>query len=160
VAGHHHTATVAWRRGEGDFGKGRYSRAHVWRFDGGVEVPGSASPSVVPLPFSKAEAVDPEEAFVAALSSCHMLTFIDVARRAGFVIDAYEDEAVGTMTKNERGALWVSEVVLRPKITFAGDRRPTQEELDHLHHEAHDQCFIANSVKTDVRIEMPVEADR
>ena len=142
MAGHHHTATVAWRRGEGDFAKGRYSRAHSWRFDGGLEVPASASPS------------DPEEAFVAAIASCHMLTFIDIARRAGFVIDAYEDEAVGTLAKNERGARWVSEVVLRPRITFGG-RHPTAEELDHLHHEAHDQCFIANSVKSDVRVEAP-----
>jgi organic hydroperoxide reductase OsmC/OhrA len=155
VAGHHHTATVAWRRGEGDFGKGRYSRAHVWRFDGGVEVPGSASPAVVPLPYSSAQAVDPEEAFVAALASCHMLTFIDVARRAGFVVDAYEDEAVGTLAKNERAQRWVSEVVLRPRIVFGGERRPTAAELDHLHHEAHDQCFIANSVKTAVHVAAP-----
>ena len=121
MAGHHHTATVAWRRGEGDFAKGRYSRAHSWRFDGGLEVPASASPSVVPLPHSSAEAVDPE---------------------------------VGTLAKHERGARWVSEVVLRPRITFGG-RHPTAEELDHLHHEAHDQCFIANSVKSDVRVEAP-----
>jgi organic hydroperoxide reductase OsmC/OhrA len=110
---------------------------------------------VVPLPHSSAEAVDPEEAFVAALASCHMLTFIDIARRAGFVVDAYEDEAVGTLAKNERGARWVSEVVLRPRIAFGGDRRPAAEELSHLHHEAHDQCFIANSVKSDVRVEAP-----
>lgn len=155
MAGHHHTATVAWRRGEGDFGKGRYSRAHVWRFDGGVEVPGSASPAVVPLPYSSAQAVDPEEAFVAALASCHMLTFIDVARRAGFVVDAYEDEAFGTLAKNERGQRWVSGVVLRPRIVFGGERRPTAAELDHLHHEAHDQCFIANSVKTAVHVAAP-----
>ncbi len=152
MAGHHHTATVTWRRGEGDFQKGRYSRAHSWRFDGGIEVPASASPSVVPLPHSSAEAVDPEEAFVAAIASCHMLTFLDLARRAGFVIDAYEDEAFGTLAKNEQGQRWVSEVVLRPKITFA-DRQPTGEELDHLHHQAHDACFIANSVKSDISVE-------
>jgi organic hydroperoxide reductase OsmC/OhrA len=155
MAGHQHTAIVTWRRGEGDFPKGRYSRTHTWRFDGGIEVPASASPAVVPLPHSSAEAVDPEEAFVASISSCHMLTFIDIARRAGFVIDAYEDEASGILAKNGRGQRWVSEVVLRPKIAFAGDRRPTAEELDHLHHEAHDQCFIANSVKTAVRVAAP-----
>lgn len=154
MAGHHHTATVTWRRGEGDFGKGRYSRAHAWRFDGGIEVPASASPSVVPLPHSSAEAVDPEEAFVAAIASCHMLTFLDIARRAGFVVDAYEDEAFGTLAKNERGVRWVSEVVLRPRIAFSG-RVPDAGELDHLHHAAHDQCFIANSVKTEVRVEGP-----
>jgi organic hydroperoxide reductase OsmC/OhrA len=109
----------------------------------------------VPLPYSREDAVDPEEAFIAAISSCHMLTFIDLARRAGVLIDAYEDEAVGTLAKNERGARWVSEVVLRPRIAFGGDRRPTADELSHLHHEAHDQCFIANSVKTNVRVEAP-----
>jgi len=153
MAAHHHTATIAWRRGEGDFHKGRYSRAHSWRFDGGIAVPASASPSVVPLPLSSAEAVDPEEAFVAAIASCHMLTFLDLARRAGFVVDAYEDEAIGTLAKNERGQRWVSEVVLRPRINFGGDRQPAPAELERLHHEAHDACFIANSVTSAIRVE-------
>lgn len=156
MAGHLYRATVVWRRDpQEDFAKGRYSRRHRWRFDGGIDLAASASPSVVPKPYSAEDAVDPEEAFVASLSSCHMLTFLDLARRAGFVIDAYEDEAEGEMTKNAEGRMWVSCVSLRPRIVFAGDRRPSAEELDRLHHAAHDHCFIANSVKTDVRVEAP-----
>jgi organic hydroperoxide reductase OsmC/OhrA len=150
---HLYKATVSWKRGEGDFPKGRYSRGHVWRFDGGIEVPASASPAVVPLPYSVEAAVDPEEAFVASLSSCHMLTFIDLARRAGFVIDAYEDEAEGVMEKNEAGQRWISRVTLRLRIDFAGGKAPDRAELDRLHHAAHEACFIANSVKTEVRVE-------
>ena len=155
MAEHLYTATVEWRRGEGDFAKGRYSRAHVWRFDGGIELRASSSPLVVPKPFSVDDAVDPEEAFVASLSSCHMLTFVDVARRAGFVVDAYDDTAEGVMERLEAGRWWIAKVTLRPRIVFSGDRQPTSSELDDLHHKAHEGCFIANSVKTRVEVEPP-----
>ena len=148
-----HKAIVRWAHSEGEFLKGRYSRGHTWTFDGGVTVPASSSPSAVPKPYSVEANVDPEEAYVASLSSCHMLTFLYVAAKAGFEIATYEDEAIGTMTKNERGVLWVSNVVLRPKIAYGGDRRPSPEEEARLHHAAHDQCFIANSVKTVVTVE-------
>jgi len=146
-----HRATVAWRRGEGDFSKGHYSRQHVWRFDGGVEVAACASPSVVRAPWSTEAAVDPEEAFVASLSACHMLTFIDIARRGGFVVDSYEDEAIGLLTRNDAGRLWVSEVKLNPRIVFSG-APPSSEELARMHERAHDACFIANSVTSKVTI--------
>lgn len=148
---HIYRATISWRRDEGDFPKGRYSRRHLWRFDGGIDVPGSASPSVVPKPYAVEDAVDPEEAFVASLSSCHMLTFIDIARRAGFVIDSYDDEAEGLMEKNESGQSWISAVTLRPRIVYAG-RQPSAEELEQLHEQAHELCFISNSVKTAVTV--------
>ncbi|MFO0755185.1 MAG: OsmC family protein [Byssovorax sp.] len=147
-----HKATILWNRPSPDFLRGRYSREHTWTFDGGVTVPASSSPSVVPVPMSNPAGVDPEEAFVAALSSCHMLTFLHLARLAGFTIERYEDEAVGHMTKNERKVPWVSSVTLHPTIVYAGDRRPTAEEEAHLHHEAHEQCFIAQSVKTEVKV--------
>ena len=146
-----HKATISWRLGDGDFQKGRYSRAHTWTFDGGVTVPGSPSPAVVPAPWSQADAVDPEEAFVAAIASCHMLTFLWLASRAGVVVTSYTDEAVGTMTKNERGVPWVSSVALQPRIEWAGTP-PAAAKLAELHHHAHEQCFIANSVKTDIRV--------
>jgi organic hydroperoxide reductase OsmC/OhrA len=146
-------ATIAWKRGEGDFAKGRFSRAHTWSFDGGIEVPASASPSVVPLPMSVAEAVDPEEAFVASLASCHMLTFVDLARRAGFVVDSYVDEAEGVMDRIDTGRFWISKVTLRPKIVFSGEKIPDEIDLSRLHHDAHEFCFIANSVKTEVVVD-------
>lgn len=155
MAGHVYRATVSWRvPPDADFPKGRYSRGHIWRFDGGVEVKASASPQVVPKAFAPADAVDPEEAFVASISACHMLTFLDLARRAGFYAASYEDNAEGVMEKNAAGRYWVSRVTLRPAIEFS-DRRPDAGELDRLHHEAHEQCFIANSVTTDVRVEPP-----
>ncbi len=150
---HIYKATVAWHRGEGEFAKGRYSRAHTWRFDGGIEVPASASPQVVPKPYVNEAAVDPEEAFIASLSSCHMLTFLDLARRGGFVIESYEDEAEGVMEKNAAGKYWVSKVTLRPRIAWGGDKQPSHDDLARLHHVAHEECFIANSVKTDVNVE-------
>jgi organic hydroperoxide reductase OsmC/OhrA len=137
----------------GDFLKGAYSREHTWTFDGGVTVPASSSPSAVPKPYSNEANVDPEEAFVAAISSCHMLTYLYLASRARFEIISYEDDAVGTMTKNERGSSWVSSVVLRPRIVYGGDKRPSPEEEERLHHAAHEQCFIANSVNTDIVVE-------
>ena len=150
-----HKATIKWAAAGGDFLKGRFSRAHTWTFDGGVTVPASASPSVVPAPLSSAEAVDPEEAFVASLSSCHMLTFIYLASRQGFAIDAYEDDAVGTMTKHDEGRMWISTVTLAPRITWSGDKRPTPDEVQALHMAAHHGCFIANSVKTEVQVAAP-----
>ena len=146
-------ATLAWQRGDQAFTDLRYSRAHRWRFDGGVEVPASSSPSVVPPPLSEAAAVDPEEAFVASLSSCHMLWFLDFASRRGFSIDAYHDEAIGTMAKNAEGKLAMTLVILRPKVAFSPQRVASEVELQALHHAAHEACFIASSVRTEVRCE-------
>jgi organic hydroperoxide reductase OsmC/OhrA len=148
-----HKATIRWSHSRGDFLKGTYSREHTWSFDGGVTVPASPSPSAVPKPYSNEANVDPEEAFVAAISSCHMLTYLYVASRARFEVASYDDDAIGTMTKNERGSSWVSSVVLRPRIVYAGDKRPSPEDEERLHHAAHEQCFIANSVKTDIVVE-------
>jgi organic hydroperoxide reductase OsmC/OhrA len=146
-------ATIEWTRSGASFTDGRYSRGHVWRFDGGVEVPASSSPHVVPAPMSDAAAVDPEEAFVASLSSCHMLWFLSIAARRGLVVERYRDEAFGVMAKNAEGKLAMTEVTLRPVVEFAGDERPTPDQIDAMHHEAHEKCFIANSVKTTVRCE-------
>ena len=145
-------AIIRWKCNGPDFLKGRYSREHTWTFDGGVVVPASASPSVVPVPMSNPANVDPEEAFVAAVSSCHMLSFIYLAGKAQFEVDSYEDEAVGVMTKNEKGVPWVSAITLHPKIAFSGAKQPTATEVDALHHEAHEQCFIAASIKTQVSV--------
>ena len=147
-----HKATISWKRTSPDFLKGRYSREHTWTFDGGATVPASPSPSVVPAPYSNPAHVDPEEAFVASISSCHMLTFLYVAQRQGFQVDSYEDEAVGVVTKDERGVPWVSAVTLHPKIAYSGDKLPTPSDVQQLHHKAHEQCFIANSVKTQVTV--------
>ena len=150
---HRYTAEVLWQRGEQDFLDQRYSRRHVLRFDGGVEVPGSASPQVVRLPMSDAAAVDPEEAFVAALAACHMLWFLDIAAQRCFRVDRYVDAASGVMAKNAAGKLAMTVVTLRPAVRFSGARRPTREQLEQLHHEAHAECYIANSVKCEVRCE-------
>ena len=143
-----HTACVEWIMGEGDFVGGRYSREHRWTFDGGAVVQASPTPAVVPEPFSNPACVDPEEAFVAAVASCHMLTFLPIASGAGFSVSRYRDEAVGTMTKNAQGAYWISEITLNPVIAYAGDS-PTEAELDDLHDQAHEQCFIANAIRTE-----------
>ena len=149
-----HIAIIRWTRaGEpADFFKGRYSREHIWSFDGGATVAASPSPHVVRPPFSNPASVDPEEAFVAAISSCHFLTFIWLASKEGFLIDSYEDRAVGKMSSNERGVPWVSEVSLNLKITYGGDKKPTQADEARLHHAAHEQCYIANSVKTKITV--------
>ena len=147
-----HKATIKWRRTSPDFLKGKYSREHTWSFDGGFTVPASPAPSVVPAPYSNPAHVDPEEAFVAAISSCHMLTFLYLASKQGFQVDSYEDEAVGLMTKNEKGVPWVSLVKLSPRITYSGGKLPTPADEEELHHLAHEQCYIANSVKTEVLI--------
>ena len=147
-----HTATVRWSASPGeDFARGQYSRAHEWRFDGGAVVPASASPHVVPAPWSDAAGVDPEEAFVASLSSCHMLFFLDFARRAGVVVTSYEDEAEGVMEKGSDGRTRITKVTLRPRIAFG--ETPDPAILDDLHHKAHEACFIANSVTAEVVVE-------
>ena len=146
-----HRATIEWKNTAtaADFIKGRYSRAHAWTFDGGATVAASPSPSVVPAPWSVESNVDPEEAYVASISSCHMLTFLWVASKKGFAVASYRDEAIGTITKNERGKPWVSKVTLSPQIEWI-EKTPSAEELAALHHAAHDDCFIANSVKTEI----------
>ena len=150
-----HKATITWRRsGEAaDFLRGRYSREHTWKFDGGLTVPASPSPSVVPAPWSNAAHVDPEEALVASASSCHMLTFVWLAGKAGFQVDSYEDDSIGVMSKNEMGVPWISLITLRPKIVYGGERRPLPEDVNNLHHQAHKQCFIANSIRAEIRVE-------
>ena len=153
----HYTAEVLWVRGEQDFLSNRYSRKHVIRFDGGVEMPGSSSPHVVPLPMSDASAVDPEEAFVSSLSSCHMLWFLSIAAKRKYCVDRYFDAATGVMEKNPDGKFYMSVVTLKPEVNFSGERIPTREQIVQMHHEAHEECFIANSVKTDVRCD-PVYA--
>lgn len=148
-----YTATIRWsRQGDGDFTKGQYSRAHEWSFDGGAVVPASASPHVVPAPWSEAAGVDPEEAFVASLSSCHMLFFLDFARRQGLVIDNYVDEAEGVMEKGTDGKFRMTHVTLWPHVTWGGET-PDEATLADLHHRAHEACFIANSVTTEVKVE-------
>jgi organic hydroperoxide reductase OsmC/OhrA len=148
-----YTATIRWTRtGTGDFTKGQYSRAHSWSFDGGLNVPASPSPHIVPAPWSDAAGVDPEEAFVASLSSCHMLFFVDFARRAGFVVDSYVDEAEGVLEKRADGKMWMSRVTLHPRVTWGGTS-PDEAAIADLHHRAHEACFIANSVTTEVKVE-------
>ena len=148
-----HTAVVMWERKGAVFTDNRYSRAHRWRFDGGIDVPASSSPLSVPVPLSVAEAVDPEEALVAALSSCHMLWFLSIAARRGFQIERYRDQAAGVLAKDAGGRMSMTVVTLRPDATFVGERLPSRADLDAMHHEAHDRCFIANSVRSEVRIE-------
>jgi organic hydroperoxide reductase OsmC/OhrA len=151
-----HTAIVRWKNNGGDVPGRRYSRAHSWQFDGGVAVPASSSPHVVPLPWSDEHAVDPEEALVAAASSCHMMSFLWAAAKAGFAVDSYDDTAEGTLAKNARGRYAVTRIVLRPRIVFSG-KQPTAADLDTLHHEAHEECYIANSLKTEIVVEAPRE---
>jgi organic hydroperoxide reductase OsmC/OhrA len=146
----HHRVTVSWSLGDGDFIKRRYSRVHTLTFDDGLVVEGSASPSVVPAPYSRAGAVDPEAAFTASLSACHMLWFLDHASRAGFIVETYQDHAEGTLGRNAAGKLAMTWVTLSPAVTFAGPRWPSTEELAALHAAAHGDCFIANSVTTEV----------
>ena len=148
-----YTSTIRWTRGDdGDFAKGQYSRAHEWAFDGGAVVPASASPHVVPAPWSDKAGVDPEEAFIASLSSCHMLFFLDFARRAGFVVDSYVDEADGELAKGADGTTAMSRVTLRPRIAWSG-QAPDEAALAELHSKAHHACFIANSVTSEVTVQ-------
>lgn len=145
-----HTATIIWQRGDQPFTDNAYSRGHRWEFDGGATVAASASPDVVPLPMSVAENVDPEEAYVASLSSCHMLFFLSLAAKRGYVVDSYTDAAIGYMGKNDEDRTAMTKVILEPRVSFVGAKIPTNEELEKLHHRAHHLCFIANSVRTEV----------
>ncbi len=150
-----HLAKVRWKRREHEvFSDNLYSREHVWEFDGGTIVPASPSPHVVPLPLSVEENVDPEEAFIAALSSCHMLVFLSIAAKRKYVVDSYTDNAIGFLNENEHGKVAVTKVILRPEISFSGDRIPSLEQLRKLHHLSHENCLIANSVKTEVITEI------
>ena len=153
-----YSAEVLWLRGDQDFLDDRYSRRHLLRFDGGAEVPASSSPHVVPVPMSDTTAVDPEEAFVSSLSSCHMLCFLAIAAKRKFRVDRYFDAAMGIMERNVDRKMVMTVVTLRPEVQFSGERLPTREQIDRMHHEAHEECFIANSVKTIVRCE-PVHVD-
>ena len=146
-------AKITWRSDSPEtFGKNRYSRGHEWSFDGGISVPASSSPHSVRLPFSIEEAVDPEEALVAASSSCHMLTFLWLAAKAGYSIASYSDDAVGEMASMEDGRQWMATITLDPQIEWTGDKLPTANEIADLHHEAHRQCYIANSIKSEIVI--------
>lgn len=145
-------ATIRWQHDGGSFQKRQYSRVHSWTFDGGVTVPATASEHGVPVPYSNPANVDPEEAFVAAISSCHMLMFLFLAAQEGLEVRSYEDPAVGWMTPNERGVPWVSRVELRPRVEYAAAARPSAEVEAELHHRAHDGCYIANSVRTEITV--------
>jgi organic hydroperoxide reductase OsmC/OhrA len=148
-----HTATVSWARDGARFTDNRYSRRHAWRFDGGVEVRGSSSPHSVPLPYSSADAIDPEEAFVASISSCHMLWFLSTAAKRGFTVDDYVDDAEGFLERDADGRMSVTRVNLRPMISWSGERTPSTRDIAAIHEEAHHACYIANSVKTAIAIE-------
>jgi organic hydroperoxide reductase OsmC/OhrA len=146
-------AQIVWQRQSNEpFVDSRYSRAHSWKFDGGVVVPASSAVHSVPLPYSKPENVDPEEALVAAISSCHMLTFLYVAAKARFVVDAYQDHALGTMSKDSQGRQAITSVVLAPEVMFSGTREPNDQIVAQLHHDAHEQCYVANSVRSEISV--------
>lgn len=148
-------AKIVWNRGSDEnYIDNKYSRGHEWSFDGGVTVPASSSPHVVPLPYSVEANVDPEEAFVASLSSCHMLFFLSIAAKRQFIIDGYIDNAIGVVEKDSDGKISMTKVTLRPEVNFSGDRQPSIEQLEKMHHQSHEQCFIANSVKTEVVTEI------
>lgn len=145
-------ASLAWERGDQDFAGQRYSRAHEWQFDGGLRVPASSSPLSVPLPMSDPANLDPEEALVAAVSSCHMLFFLSIAAQRGFIVDRYRDHALGLLDRNAEGKMAMTRITLRPAIAFSGARLPDAAALAAIHHAAHDKCYIANSLKTDIVI--------
>lgn len=148
-----YTCEVIWERDGQDFLGNGYSRKHLLRFDGGIEVAGSSSPYVVPIPMSDAAAIDPEEAFVSSLSSCHMLWFLSIAAKRKFCVERYFDKAIGVMAKNIDGKLAMTVVTLKPEVAFSGEKLPTQDQINKMHHQAHEECFIANSVKTEVRLD-------
>jgi organic hydroperoxide reductase OsmC/OhrA len=149
---HKHESSIIWERKDQKFVDNKYSRAHRWVFDG-VEVPASSSPSVLPVPLSTTEAIDPEEALVAAASSCQMLFFLSLAAKQGFVVDRYCDQADGIMGKNTEGKTFMAKITLRPKVEFSGSKQPTAAEMAELHHMAHEQCYIGNSIKSEIVIE-------
>jgi organic hydroperoxide reductase OsmC/OhrA len=147
-----YNASVTWERNGARFTDNRYSRAHRWTFDGGLNVPASSSPHVVPIPLSDPGGVDSEEAFVAALSSCHMLWFLSVAAKGGFTVDSYRDDAVGCLEKNPEGRLAITRVTLRPRVRFSGGKLPEPQQISEMYDKAHHECFIANSVRTVVTV--------
>ena len=149
----HHRAVISWQRDGQDFLDRRYSRAHLWRFDGGTEIAASPAPSVVPAPLSVEANIDPEEAFVASLASCHMLFFLDLCSKAGLMVDHYEDHAAGRLGKNEQGRIAMLSVTLQPAARFSGEHLPSRQTVTDLHHIAHERCFIANSVRTRITVE-------
>lgn len=153
---HKHEATTLWERKDQPFVDNKYSRAHLWEFDG-VKVPASSSPAVLPVPLSSTDAIDPEEALVAATSSCHMLFFLSIVAKRGFVVDTYNDQAYGVMGKNDEGKTFMSKITLRPRITYSGTQQPSVEKIAEFHHLAHEQCFVSNSLKSEVVVEDPVE---
>ena len=148
-----HVASVEWSRDGQAFSDNKYARAHDWRFDGGAVVRGSSAPSSVPVPMSDPAAVDPEEALVAAVSSCHMLFFLGYAAKLGFVVDRYRDDAVGVLGRDERGKMSITAITLRPEVVLSGDVQPDMAAIGDLHHRAHEACYIANSVRATVAVE-------
>jgi organic hydroperoxide reductase OsmC/OhrA len=153
---HTYGAKVTWKKDQqAKFTDQRYSRRHEWSFDGGVVVSASSSPLVVPVPMSATDAIDPEEALVASVSSCHMLWFLFAAAKRGFIVDEYVDDAAGTMGKNAEGKTAMTRIALRPRVTFSGEKRPSEQELQQLHEVAHKECFIANSLKSEIVVEAP-----
>ncbi len=156
---HTYGAKVTWKKDQqAKFTDQRYSRRHEWSFDGGVVVSASSSPLVVPVPMSATDAIDPEEALVASVSSCHMLWFLFAAAKRGLIVDEYVDDAAGTMGKNAEGKTAMTRIALRPRVTFSGEKRPSEQELQQLHEVAHKECFIANSLKSEIVVEAPATA--
>jgi organic hydroperoxide reductase OsmC/OhrA len=150
-----YTAKILWQRdSKEEFIDNKYSRAHQWNFDGGATVAASPSPHIVPLPYSVEENIDPEEAFIASLSSCHMLFFLQIAAKRKFIVDKYVDQAIGVMDKDSNGKTSITKVTLRPYVKFSGGKYPTIQQLEKMHHQSHEQCFLANSVKTEIVTEI------
>ncbi len=148
-----YSASVFWKKKDTEsYTDNKYSRKHTWAFDGGTEVPASSSPQVVPLPMSDASALDPEEAFVAAISSCHMLFFLSIAASSNYIIETYEDLALGIMSKNESGQMVMADIILNPKIIFSRQNIPSAEQITKLHDSAHKKCYLANSVKSTIKV--------
>lgn len=148
-----HTAAIEWHRNGAVFSDGKYCRGHVWKFDGGIEVPASSAPDVIRPPLSLVEAIDPEEAVVAALASCHMLWFLALAKKAGWVVDCYRDEPCGELGKNPAGKTCLVKITLKPQVVFGGEKRPSQAEYEALHREAHELCYVANSLTSDIELQ-------
>lgn len=152
-----YTATISWKRNNQPFADNKYNRAHEWEFDGGETVRASSSPNVVPAPLSDPSAVDPEEAFIASISSCHMLWFLSIAAKRGFVVNNYEDKVQGEMGKDKDGKFSITRVTLRPHVIFNKNSSPEENINSEMHQQAHEKCFIANSVKTEIRVESTIE---
>jgi organic hydroperoxide reductase OsmC/OhrA len=153
-----YSAQIRWQRGAAVFTDHHYSRVHDWLFDGGAKVQGSSSPHSVPPPLSDPAAVDPEEALIAATASCHMLWFLSIAAKRGYIVDSYVDDAFGVMEKDHRGRMAITRISLRPRIVFGGERLPDETQLATLHQDAHEQCYIANSLRTEVVVAAPPKA--